>query len=163
MQTALPAPGSQQEIDAILAALEPEIGSLVGALRTAESWTYLFSEIPRELAALGAELPKVVQLPLGEESDEVVLSLIEVLAHIDAKVFFAFLLWLEVSSSQKEAEGPTLGWGSYLFSRATEIEQNGDFLSKEASVVAGRMRSIIRGVTIMQMFVQHQGVGYDGS
>ena len=144
---------SSDQIDAVLGGVEPDLQPMLMSMQSHEDWVHAASEVPELVRQLADMLPEVVTLPIDMKYVGVVDRLIKAIAHMDAKVFFVTMLYLERGSFtvDKVDKGP--GWGSFLYVRANEVAEHTGPEALEARAVLARLYSVMRCAKIVEIFL----------
>lgn len=144
---------SADQIDTVLGGVEPDLQPMLTSMQSHEDWVHAANDIPELVKELADMLPEVVTLPIDMKYVSVVDRLIKALAHMDAKIFFVTMLYLERGSFtvDKFDRGP--GWGSFLYVRANELAGEGTVESLEAKAVLSRLYSVMRSAKIVEIFL----------
>lgn len=146
---------NHDKINSVLGSVDPDLRPLIASLQSSEPWVHKFDDVDKAVYTLSELLPDVVKLPISNSQLEIVDKLIFVLAHLEVDVFFVSMLYLQRGSFDSSGNFAGPGWGSFLHSRSVGLADGSGEVQPEASVVVGRMTTIMRSAKLAKIFLQN--------
>ena len=147
-----------QTVNSLVQTLEPDVKALVNKLSHEETWVHVVEDIPQEIRVLGESLPQFVRLPVSPEHNQVIDRLIQITAHLDIRLWFAVIIFLEKGVLALEAVDKEPGWGSYLLVRAEQIAERDSQRRPEAITIIGRLHAAVRHMLLVDMLLDQSTI-----
>lgn len=137
--------------DSFWGLISPDMRHELKAYEKLEQWTYNFEEIPEMFVEISKALPKVVEMPLTVETQELLKPLIPLLSALPLGPFMSCLIWLDNRASH---EPEAYGWGVICYREAVAIVASGEQtpMYEQARIVYERVQFFMQSVIVMNLF-----------
>ncbi|MBB4861387.1 hypothetical protein HNP46_000198 [Pseudomonas nitritireducens] len=110
---------SPEAQDAFWGAMSPDTRRVFEQLQARERWTHHYEENPALFTRLARALPEVVSIPLTQNIQEVLVSLIPLLTSMPLMQGVFAIYWLNHLT-----ENQSIGWGTLCYLEALDIANN---------------------------------------
>lgn len=116
MDSSLFRPDSQNEF---WGKMQPDARDYLDFLENKEKWPYQYSEFPELFVTMAEALPKVADLPVNKESEDILVNLVPLLASMPFRQCVFAIHWLN-----NQAGSSPVGWGALCYLEAVNIINN---------------------------------------
>ncbi len=137
--------------DAFWGSMHPDARASFDVFEQKETFTYQFNELPELFSSLASALPELVVLPSDSKTQEILISIIPLIASMPFRQCVFAIHWL----NDKSRESP-IGWGTLCYLEALNILNNVPDHDHHdlARVVVERTSAVMKVRKAMGLFAQ---------
>jgi len=131
--------------------MQPDARACLDLFESKERWPYRYDEFPELFVQMAEALPKVVDLPVDETSQAVLIRLIPLLSSMPFRQCIFAIHWL----NHQSRDSP-IGWGALCYLEAVNIANNAqehEYFGMSKALV-DRMATVMRTRKIIGLFSQ---------
>ena len=122
--------------------IEPDIRNMLKLFESNESWIIKYEDMPEEFKRISSLLPEIVILEPTPEVNDIITSLIYLIANMPFRQSVSAISWMNFMSS----DDSLYGWGTVLHYRCLMILSGSDEnkeIKELASVLCERIKIIV--------------------